>query len=323
MDLNKLKKLVSNANPKKVANMKVVALCLLAATTFWLLNALNKDNYTTVVDYPIEIIYDKEEFMAVEKLPARVKIEINGNGWDLLRKYFKIKDNPFLIEINNPSTKNYLLTSEIRRSLAEKISPTSLVSIVSDTIKFKIDKVVTRKINIRPDTTTNTLAKNFRYASQIAIDPPVVSIKGPTSILEQLEGILAVNLGEEKINKNFSKILPLTLPDAFRDFLTMEDESVHFKFEVVQFLEGNKRLKVVKTNFPENVTLVQQPNTIMMYYLIDERKVNELKEIEFEAILNYSNRNRQDSTVSVQVSPKPTFLENVKLEPEVFRLKYD
>ncbi|SDY54796.1 hypothetical protein SAMN05444412_101495 [Rhodonellum ikkaensis] len=303
--------------------MKVVALCLLAATTFWLLNALNKDNYTTVVDYPIEIIYDKEEFMAVEKLPARVKIEINGNGWDLLRKYFKIKDNPFLIEINNPSTKNYLLTSEIRRSLAEKISPTSLVSIVSDTIKFKIDKVVTRKINIRPDTTTNTLAKNFRYASQIAIDPPVVSIKGPTSILEQLEGILAVNLGEEKINKNFSKILPLTLPDAFRDFLTMEDESVHFKFEVVQFLEGNKRLKVVKTNFPENVTLVQQPNTIMMYYLIDERKVNELKEIEFEAILNYSNRNRQDSTVSVQVSPKPTFLENVKLEPEVFRLKYD
>ncbi|WP_026333459.1 MULTISPECIES: hypothetical protein [Rhodonellum] len=321
--MNKLKKLVSNANPKKVANMKVVALCLLAATTFWLLNALNKDNYTTVVDYPIEIIYDKEEFMAVEKLPARVKIEINGNGWDLLRKYFKIKDNPFLIEINNPSTKNYLLTSEIRRSLAEKISPTSLVSIVSDTIKFKIDKVVTRKINIRPDTTTNTLAKNFRYASQIAIDPPVVSIKGPTSILEQLEGILAVNLGEEKINKNFSKILPLTLPDAFRDFLTMEDESVHFKFEVVQFLEGNKRLKVVKTNFPENVTLVQQPNTIMMYYLIDERKVNELKEIEFEAILNYSNRNRQDSTVSVQVSPKPTFLENVKLEPEVFRLKYD
>jgi YbbR domain-containing protein len=43
------------------------------------LNALNKDNYTTVVDYPIDIIYDKEEFMAVEKLPSRVKIEINGD----------------------------------------------------------------------------------------------------------------------------------------------------------------------------------------------------------------------------------------------------
>lgn len=303
--------------------MKVVALCLLAATTFWLLNALNKDNYTTVVDYPIDIIYDKEEFMAVEKLPSRVKIEINGNGWDLLRKYFKIKDNPFLIEINNPSIKNYLLTTEIRRSLAEQISPTSLLSIVNDTIKFKIDKIVSRKVNTRPDTTSLTLANNFRYASKIEVDPPVVTVKGPSSIVEQLDGNLTVNLGDEKISKNFDKIVPLTLPDIFKDFLTMEEESVKIKFDVVQFLEGNKRLRVVKTNFPENVDLVQEPNTVMMYYLIDERKVNELKGIEFEAILNFSNRNRQDSTVNIQVRPKPTFLENVRLEPEVFRLKYD
>jgi YbbR domain-containing protein len=303
--------------------MKVVALCLLAATTFWLLNALNKDNYTTVVDYPIDIIYDKEEFMAVEKLPSRVKIEINGNGWDLLRKYFKVKDNPFLIEINNPATKNYLLTSEIRRSLAEKITPTSLVSIVDDTIKFKIDKIITKKINLYPDTTANTLAKNFRYAGQIEVDPPIVKIKGPTSILEQMNGILIVNLGADKISKNFNKILPLALPETFTDFLTMEEESVHLKFDVVQFLEGNKRLKVVKNNFPANVGLVQEPTSIMMYYLIDERKVEDLKKTEFEAILNYNNRDRQDSTVSVQVRPKPTFLENVRLEPEVFRLKYD
>lgn len=303
--------------------MKVVALCLLAATTFWLLNALNKDNYTTVVDYPIDIIYDKEEFMAVEKLPSRVKIEINGNGWDLLRKYFKIKDNPFLIEINNPSTKNYLLTTEIRRSLAEQISPTSLLSIVNDTIKFKIDKIVSRKVNTRPDTTFLTLANNFRYASKIEVDPPVVTIKGPSSIVEQLDGNLTVSLGDEKISKNFDKIVPLTLPDIFKDFLSMEEESVKIKFDVVQFLEGNKRLRVVKTNFPDNVDLVQEPNTVMMYYLIDERKVNELKGIEFEAILNFSNRNRQDSTVNIQVRPKPTFLENVRLEPEVFRLKYD
>ena len=37
--------------------MKVVALCFLAAATFWFLNALNKDNYNTVVDYPIEIVF--------------------------------------------------------------------------------------------------------------------------------------------------------------------------------------------------------------------------------------------------------------------------
>lgn len=303
--------------------MKVVALCFLAAATFWFLNALNKDNYNTVVDYPIDIIFDQEEFMAVEKLPTKIKIEINGNGWDLLRKYFNINESPFLIEINNPSTKNYILTSEIRRSLAENISPTSLVSLVSDTIKFNIDKIVTRKIKIEADTSGNILAKNHRIIGKLDIDPVTVNIKGPTSVLQKLDGRLKVKLGEEKISKSFNKIIPLSVPEELEAFLKLEEESVQIKFDVVQFLEGNKRLKINKINFPENVSLVQESNNVMMYYLIDERKLEDLKQIEFEAVLNYANRNRQDSTINVIVNPRPSILEEIRLEPATFRLKYD
>lgn len=310
-------------NPQKMANLKVAALCFLAAATFWVLNALNKDNYTTVVEFPIEIIFDQEEFMAVENLPSRIKVEINGNGWDLLRKYFKINETPFLIEINNPSTKNYILTSEIRRSLAESISPTGLVSMVSDTIKFNVDKLVTRKIKILPDTTSNSLARNHRLVGKMEIDPEMVNVKGPTSILQQLDGVLKVPLGEDRINKSFNKILPLEAPEKFKDFLSLEEESVHIKFEVIQMLEGNKRLKVKTLNFPSNVSLQNEVNTVIMSYLIDERKVEELGNFEFEAVLNYNNRNREDSTIKVQVSPRPNFLENIKFEPEILKLKYE
>ncbi|MCH7397543.1 YbbR-like domain-containing protein [Belliella sp. DSM 107340] len=321
--MTKLKKFFSSANPRKVANMKVVALCFLAAATFWFLNALNKDNYNTVVDYPIDIIFDTEEFMAVEQLPKKVKIEINGNGWDLLRKYFNINENPFLIEINNPSTKNYILTSEVRRSLAENISPTTLVSMVSDTIHFKIDKIVTRKIKVEIDSSSFALANNFRIDGEINIDPSTIDLKGPTSALEKLDGSLKIKLNEDKINKNFNKIIPISIPNDLEDFLQLQEESVHVKFDIVQFLEGNKRLKLNKSNFPENVSLLQEPNNIMMYYLIDERKVEELKKFEFEAVLNYNNRNREDSTINVVVNPRPSILENVRLEPSIFRLRYE
>lgn len=306
-----------------MANLKVAALCFLAAATFWVLNALNKDNYTTVVDYPIEIIFDEKEYMAVDKLPSRIKIEINGNGWDLLRKYFKINETSFLIEINNPSSKNYILTSEIRRSLAESLSPTGLVSMVSDTIKFQVDKIVTRKIKVVPDTTTNTLAKNHRLVGNIEVDPDMVNIKGPTSILQQLEGTLKIPLGEEKINKNFNKILPLEAPNSLKDYLSLDEESVHIRFDVTQMLEGNKRLKIKTVNFPRNVSINGELTTVMMSYLIDERQVSELGNYEFEAILNYNNRNREDSTIAIQVSPKPVFLEKIKFEPEIIKLKYD
>ena len=310
-------------SPLKLRNLKVAALCFLAAATFWVLNALNKDNYTTVVDYPVEIIYDTEEFMAVDKLPSRVKIEINGNGWDLLRKYFKFNETPFLIEINNPSTKNYLLTSEIRRSLSENISPTNLVSIVTDTLKFNIDKVVNRKIKIVIDTTANTLAKNHRIAGKIKIDPATVNVKGPTSILQKLNGEIRVGLREDKINASFDKIIPIELPEDFKSYLTLEEESVHVQMDVFQMLEGNKRIKLKTVNFPNNVSLASGASHVIMTYLIDERKVKELNEIEFEAVVNFNNRDREDSTVAVKVSPRPAFLENIKLEPEIFKLKYD
>ncbi|WP_194972789.1 YbbR-like domain-containing protein [Aquiflexum lacus] len=318
-----LKKFFNNLNPQKTSNFKVAALCFIAAATFWVLNALNKDNYTTVVDFPIEIIFDDNEFMAVENLPNRIKLEINGNGWDLLRKYFKINESPFLIEINNPSTKDYFLTSEIRRGLSETLNPTSLVSILPDTVRFSIDKIVTRKIKIQADTTTNTLAKNFRLITPIEIDPAVINIKGPTSVLQKLDGVLNVDLQEVRISENYSKIITLELPDSLKKYLELEEESVHVRFELIQMLEGNKRLRLKLVNFPDNVSLVQQPGTIIMSYLIDERKLEDLKALEFEAILNYNNRNAQDSTINVQVLPKPTYLENIKFEPEVLKLRYD
>jgi hypothetical protein len=134
---------------------------------------------------------------------------------------------------------------------------------------------------------------------------------------------LKVGLKEDKISKNFNKIITLDLPDSLNEFLELEEESVHIRFEVIQMLEGNKRLKLKLENFPNNVGLVQQPNTIIMSYLVDERKLEDLKALEFEAILNYNNRNKQDSTINVQVSPRPPYLENIKFEPEILKLKYD
>jgi YbbR domain-containing protein len=321
--LAKLKKLLTNINPQKIANMKVAALCFLAAATFWVLNALNKGDYNTVVDYPIAIVFDESEFMPVEQLPNRIKIEINGNGWDLLRKYFQINESPFLIEINNPSNKDFIVTSDLRRTLADNISPSGLVSIVTDTVKFKIDEVVTRKVKIEVDTTATSLAQNFKYGSGITIDPPFVDIKGPTSVLQELDGVLKVKLGEEKINKDFNKLIPVVLPSAYTDFLTLSDESVQIKFEVYQMLEGNKRLKIKMVNFPKNVSLAQEPTNIIMSYFIDERKVAELSKYEFEAILNYNNRDQEDSTIFVELRPKASFLEKIKFEPEVLKLKYE
>lgn len=321
--MNTIQKYLKKLGKQKASNIKVVVLCVLAATTFWILNALNKDNYTTVVDQPIEFYYDHEEFMAVDELPSKIRIEINGNGWDLLRKYFRVNVIPFPIELTDPSAQDYLLPSTFQRALAEQTAPTQLTAILDDTLKIKIDRVIEERIKVVLDTTVNPLAENIRFASEIRIGPDSVTVKGPTSIIEKLGGAIYVQLDEEDLVDNYSESIPLSVPREHAEFLSLEEKEVNVAFEVVEFLAGQKALKVRKLNFPSSVALAGGDSIVVIQYLLDERQTEAFSELQLEAVLNYNNRNREDSTISVRLSRNPVYLDSVRFIPDTFKLVYE
>lgn len=317
------KKSSDRISPKKLSDLKVVVLCIAAATTFWILNALNKDDYNTVVDFPVEFLYDREEFIPVKKVPKSLQLEISGNGWDLLRKYFNFNTQPYPIPLKNPSSSHYILTSDLKRSLGEFLSPTQLISVLDDSLKYEINKVEMKQIRPELDSTSYTLAKNHRINGKVIFTPKIITVKGPSSILEKLGNTLPVKLDESKIDDDLEKNISLSIPKDYRDLVTIEDPEIKVTFEVIAFLEGNKRLKIKKLNFPNSVTLANEETIIMVSYLVDERKVAQLKDVEFAAILNYDKRNQEDSTIAVQVEPIPSYLEQVKIEPSIVKLKYE
>lgn len=321
--MNKFRKYFKKISRQKAANIKVVVLCVLAATTFWVLNALNKDNYSTVVNQPIEFYYDRNEFIAVEELPSSVRIEIYGNGWDLLRKYFRVNVVPFPIEMTNPSTQDYILTSTFQRALAEQTAPTQLSAILEDTLHINIDSIVTRSLKVDLDTSRKILAGNFRFASDIRFHPDSVSVTGASSIIEQKQGTIPVVWDEEELSHDYSQMLPLHVPKEHEDLIYLETEEVLVEFEVVEFLAGNRRLDIRTINFPSSVSVNLGDSTVVMDYLVDEREVEALKELEFDAILNYRNRNREDSTVQVSLNKVPPFMDSIRFSPDHFKLIYD
>lgn len=310
-------------SPKKLSNLKVVVLCVCAATTFWILNALNKDDYTTVVDYPVEFAYDPEQYMPIGELPSGLQIEINGNGWDLLRKYFKINESPFIIELENPARQNQIQTSELKRSLTDFLSPTQLLSILDDSLSFQIDRIQSARLRPYLDSTSFSLASNYRLISKISFDPNQITLRGPSSVLENFEGEFPVFLDENRIDQNIQKEVKLEIPKQYRDQLSFQDELVTVSFNVVNFLEGNQRLNLVKRNFPNKASLEKEDEPILFYYLVDSREVEKFSEIEFEAILDFSQRNREDSTILVHVNPNPEYLEILRIVPEKIKIVYE
>lgn len=321
--MTETKKSSGRISSKKLSDLKVVVLCIAAATTFWILNALNKDNYSTIVDYPIEWDYDQDSYMAVESLPESLPIQISGNGWDLLRKYFKLNEPPFIINLVDPSAKNFILSSELKRPLGDFITPTILIGTLEDSIHFQIEKIEQRKLNLFVDSTSFSLAKNIEIEGPISFSPSQVTLQGPTSVLETFQGKFPVFLNENRISQNFQKSVPISIEKDLAEFVSLEEESVEVSFTVIQYLEGNKRLKVKKTNFPRNVTLENEEITPMITYLVDGSKVTELKDIEFDAILDYRKRNREDSTITIEVKPNPSYIKEIKVDPTFVKLKYE
>lgn len=317
------KKSSKRISPKKLSNLKVVVLCIAAATTFWILNALNKDDYNTIVDFPVEIVYDQNQFVAVADLPKTVEIEISGNGWDLLRKYFNFNNDAYPIELRDPSSSGYILTADLKRPLGEFLSPTQLVSVLKDSLKFDIDKIITVKVKPALDSVSFSMGNNYRILDEISFSPETITLKGPSSILDSLTGRFPVLLSENRINKPIDKEITLSVPEELGNLVQIEEKTIRVKFDVIQFLDGNKRLKIKKLNFPKSVTLADEDVVIMISYLVDGRKSSELKDLEFEAVLDYYKRNKEDSTITVQVKPLPDYLEQVVAQPAIIKLKYE
>ena len=301
----------------------MVVLCVAAATTFWVLNALNKDNYSTIVDYPVQWEYDQKNYIPVKSLPNSIQIEISGNGWDLLRKYFNISGTPYLIQLNSPAEKKYLLTADLKRSLGEFITPTQLQNVIGDTIHYQIDRIVTKTLRPVLDTLGYSLDKNIALDGKVNFIPDQLEITGPSSVLEAFDGKYPVALNASKINSNFSGKVPLTVDESLAKLIQLKQKEIQVSFSVLTYLEGNKRLKIKKLNFPKTVSLTNEELVPVLTYLIEEANLPQLKDLEFEAILDYRKRNRADSTLQIEINPNPNFLKEVRISPPQIKLKYE
>jgi hypothetical protein len=146
---------------------------------------------------------------------------------------------------------------------------------------------------------------------------------GPSSVLEAFDGKYPVALNATKINSDYSGKVSLTVDESLAKLVQLKQKEIQVSFSVLTYLEGNKRLKIRKVNFPNTVSLPNEELVPVLSYLIEEANLPQLKDLKFEAILDYRKRNRADSTLQLEVSPNPNFLKEVRISPPQIKLKYE
>ncbi len=301
----------------KKESWRVVLLCLLAGTTFWVLNALNK-SYTTKVNYPITfLIDDLDSLVIVEELPEKIEIDVSGGGWNLLRKTYWFNINPISIPLNNPTQVKYILGSSLVPLIAEQVSEVSLNYVATDTLFIEVERRITKKVSVIVDSLQIDVNPPYRITSSISIDPDSITFVGPTSLIDQLPDSILLAL-PRNISSDFSEEVSINVIKP--ELVTYSPEVVNVSFDVAPFVRETQVVDVRPLNFPNDSSFTLLDNKVEVIFTVQEDRVDEITEDSFQILANFRNFAAEDSTIDATLGLAPDYIIDLKVNPKKLRV---
>ena len=292
-------------------------LCFLTGTVFWFLNALNKE-YNTTIEYPIEFTYEnKSDLSVVSPLPEYIKVELKGNGWQLLSFTFDYFPVPAPITLDKPTKVKSISTNGLRPILKNFFNDISLVAIYPDSLHFDIQQKVKKIVKLYVDKANLNIEKGHVISSDIRIYPNEVVYEGPISFIEDLPDSIQIYPNQELIDKDIDE--NVSLEPTNLGVLAISQNSVHLSFNIGKLAELMHRVDIDKVNFPSEYTL--RDSVAWVSFSILQQRVNAIADMDFRVIADFRKLNIADSTINLEIVRYPKFIRNIRLDTSKVRIR--
>ncbi len=290
----------------------MVLLCFITAATFWLLNALNK-SYTTQVSYPILFRYNAKEYVPVKPLPEEVTINVTGKGWKLLRKNLLFNVKPAELTIRNLQTVKRLPGHALRPAISNVLDGLNLNFVVTDTVSFDFDRLVTRKLPLAIDTTQVKVAPGHVFMGSVKILPDSVTFTGPELILNQFPNPFPLTLPNQNFAAPFKGDVPLTYD--YTSLVKADVSEAEVQFRVIALERKEIIVQPTLQNFPSGYRLRLVNGPVVLQYAYLPRNRDSIQVEQFLVALDFQKFNPADSTIVPTVLQKAPKTRQVTLLP--------
>jgi hypothetical protein len=227
---------VSNV-PSGQNRIKTFFVCILAASFFWLMNVLNKDNYSIKLNYPLEIEYDNSAFVPMQPLPKRISVNVSGDGWTLLQKsWLNFNANPLVYKVLNPNEASFINSTTLTDQITELFPNLHVNYVIADTFELNFESKIRKIIPIRVDSAGINIRDGYVISSIINVSPSLISVDGPVSLIRTYPDTIRISIPVPKIQNNFDESLPIPLPVS--PLVEVSHRDVYVSFEVAQYLNA-------------------------------------------------------------------------------------
>lgn len=298
--------------------LSVFLICFLIAMVFWFLISLTK-NYSSVVSFPIIYTDLPKDKVITDKLPTRLKLELNARGFDLLGYHLKIMSFPIFVRVqpNSAQLQNretaYLLTRQLVNSINKQLnSDARVIAIEPDTIYFNYQKRSTKKLPVNLQGIIS-YEKQYGPSGQIKVIPDSLWITGPESGIVGLKEILTKKVKLLKLNKTTEKELEISTKDLPAQVYVFQPK-VKVTIPIEKYTEGTIEVPVNIKEGEMNFKLVQEK--VKIVYQVPLSKYSLVNETSFQLEVAPENKEDiRDSKIKVKLLRKPPFVKIVRLTP--------
>lgn len=288
-------------------------LCFVAASTFWLLNALNK-SYSTQTSYPIRFVYDQDELIPIQPLPEEVNINVTGKGWKLLRKSLLLDVQPAEIFIRNLPRNNYILGSALRPALVNALDGLQLNFVVTDTIYFNFDPKIQKRIALSINPNQPLTDNQHVRVGPVRITPDSVTFTGPASLIDSLPDPFILSLPNPPLSEPANLQVPINYD--YKSMIQASVEEARVLINVKTLVAEERQLLPELVNVPEDVELNLRPPIVVVRYQVLQDSVPLLNRDAFKVVLDYKKYSPLDSTLVPELVQQPRGLRNVQVWPD-------
>jgi len=310
-----------NAPSRKDEKVKAVVVCILISTTFWFFSALNKDDYTTQIDYPLEFVFDETQFMPVVELDDKIRIEVTGGGWDLMTRLFGFGMQPAQVNLADPSSSKYRLTSTLRGELSAKMIDINLNFILRDTLFYNIQRRITRSIPIVFDSISILLEEGFEITSKIGIDPPFIELVGPEDLVNAVSSPFIVYPDDSPFDEDVDE--QFEIPSMESSLISTSVNDVRASFSVTEFFEFDEMLVVTLINNEDSLVTIE-PSSVRVFYKKSEDDLEAVSDtVEIVLFADLLKINPTDSTLNIQIGVQASFIKDLRIGTNQVKVRYE
>jgi len=316
--MSRLSDILKAVRPDKASNIRVILLCVCAATIFWFFNALN-ENYSTTLNYPLKFIYNQEEYIAVDPLPENVQINVSGLGWNLLRNSLGIKVSPLEIPLETPSEVRRIVAASVPGLITDQLDEFQLNYVLTDTLFVNVDRRVSKNFVLQIDSVNISLEENYRIVNPIRFTPDSVELRGPNGIIKELPDTILISLPQDVIDENYNEDVAINLPNG--RLIRRNPPTVNVVFAVEEFVDREAMAPLKIENITDKAYI--ETEAVKVTYKVRNSLAGQIAEDQIEIIADFNKMNLEDSTIVPQLTSFPDRITDVKIDTARIKVKFN